>query len=166
MQERAIVVEERLRTRGLVILLAIIGVVFIGASVALVSGRATPPLDFYVIEAVVVLVFVSAVLVFSRIVVRVVEASPGRTLEVLYGPRGVVRQVFGPERLVSAQARHYSMMQMGGWGYRGSLKLLRQAAVVTRGGDALDVRLAGQRRFIVTVDRPEDFIDALGLPAL
>jgi hypothetical protein len=56
-------------------------------------------------------------------------------------------------------------MQMGGWGYRGSLKLLRQAAVVTRGGDALDVRLTGKRRFIVTVDSPEDFIHALDLPA-
>jgi hypothetical protein len=164
-QERAIVVEERLRTRGLVILLTSIGVVFIGASVALVSGLATPPPVFYFIEAVVVVVFVAAVLVFSCIVVRVVETPPGRTLEVLYGPRGLVRQVFGPERLVSAQARHYSMMQMGGWGYRGSLKLLRQAAVVTRGGDALDVRLTGKRRFIVTVDSPEDFTHALDLPA-
>jgi hypothetical protein len=164
-QERAIVVEERLRTRGLVILLASIGVAFIAASVALVSGLSTPPLAFYFIEAFVVIVFVCAVLAFSRIVVRVVETPPGRTLEVLYGPRGVVRQEFGPGRLVSAQARNYSMMQMGGWGYRGSLKLLRQAAVVTRSGAALDVRLKGKRRFIVTVDSPEDFIHALELPA-
>jgi hypothetical protein len=94
-----------------------------------------------------------------------VETPTGRALEVIYGLGGLIRQVFGPERLVSASARNYSMMQMGGWGYRGSLKLLHRAAVVTRRGDALDLRLAGNRRFIVTVDSPGDFVRALDLPS-
>jgi hypothetical protein len=33
---------------------------------------------------------------------------------------------------------------------------------VTRRGDALELKLAGDRRFIVTVDNPEDFVVALG----
>jgi hypothetical protein len=164
-QERTIVVEERLRTRGLTMLLASIGVLFIGGSIGLASGISKLPTTFYVIETVVVVILLSATLLFTRIVVRVVETPPGRALEVVYGPGGVVRQVFGPDRLVSASARNYSMMQMGGWGYRGSLKLLRQAALVTRRGDALDVRLTSKRRFIVTVDRPEDFVRALDLPS-
>jgi hypothetical protein len=164
-QERTIVVEERLRTRGLTMLLASIGVLFIGGSIGLASGISKLPTTFYVIETVVVVILLSATLLFTRIVVRVVETPPGRALEVVYGPGGVVRQVFGPDRLVSASARNYSMMQMGGWGYRGSLKLLRQAALVTRRGDALDVRLTSKRRFIVTVDSPEDFVRALDLPS-
>jgi hypothetical protein len=164
-QERAIVVEERLRTRGLVILLCAVAVVFLGASITLVSGNRSPPTSFYVIETVIVLILAAVILAFSRIVVRVVDTPTGRALEVVYGLGGMIRQVFGPDRLVSASARNYSMMQMGGWGYRGSLKLLHRAAVVTRRGDALDLRLKGNRRFIVTVDSPEDFVQALDLPS-
>lgn len=50
-------------------------------------------------------------------------------------------------------------MRWGGWGYRGSLKLFRRAAVVLRAGDAVGVGLRGDRRFFVTVD------DAAGLAA-
>jgi hypothetical protein len=96
-------------------------------------------------------------------VVRVVEAPRGRALEVLYGPRGIVRQFFGPDQLVAAHTGHFSYLQMGGWGYRGSLKLIRRAALATRRGDALDVDLSGKRRFIVTVENPASFVAALGL---
>jgi hypothetical protein len=164
-QEQAIVIEERLRTKGLVMLLAGVLVIWVGASIALATGTNSPSTTYYVVETVAVVVIVAALLGFSRIVVRVVDAPLGRTLEVVYGPGGLIRQVFGPDRLVSAQARNYSILQMGGWGYRGSLKLIRRAALVTRRGDALDVQLKGKRRFIVTVENPDDFVRALGLPS-
>jgi hypothetical protein len=50
---------------------------------------------------------------------------------------------------------------VGGWGYRGSLKLFRRAAVVTRLGEALQVDLTGARRFCVSVDDPAAFVAAL-----
>jgi hypothetical protein len=40
----------------------------------------------------------------------------------------------------------------GGWGYRGSLRLFRRAAVVLRRGPGLQLRLTGGRSFVVTVD--------------
>jgi hypothetical protein len=52
---------------------------------------------------------------------------------------------------------------MGGWGYRGSLKLFRRAALATRRGEALEIQLIGKRRFIVTVDNPEDYVAALNI---
>jgi len=40
----------------------------------------------------------------------------------------------------------------GGWGYRGSLRLNRRAAVVVRAGEGLRLDLRGGRVFLVTVD--------------
>jgi len=46
-------------------------------------------------------------------------------------------------------------MQWGGWGYRGSLKLMKQAALVQRAGPGMRLDLDGGRVFVVTTDRPE-----------
>ncbi|MFY9783809.1 MAG: hypothetical protein WAK12_09805 [Acidimicrobiales bacterium] len=165
MQEQVIIIEERLRTKGLVLTLLGVAVIFVGGSITLATRASSPPATFYIIESVVVILLITALLMFARITVRVVEAPLGRTLEVVYGPGGLIRQVFGPDRLVAAQARNYSILQMGGWGYRGSLTLIRRAAMVTRRGEALDVQLKGKRRFIVTVENPDDFVRALGLPS-
>ncbi len=43
-------------------------------------------------------------------------------------------------------------MKWGGWGYRGSLKVLGQAAVVTRRGPGVRLDLTGDRTFVVTLD--------------
>ena len=56
-------------------------------------------------------------------------------------------------------------MQTGGWGYRGSLRLFKRAALVTRRGEALELTLTRKRRFIVTVDDPAVFVAALDLKA-
>jgi len=161
-----VIIEQRLRTRGLALLLCLILVLFLVVSITLIgtSKSGSLPVTLYVVETVVPIGLVVGILMFLRIVVRVVETPKGRALEVLYGHRGFVRQVFGPDRLVAANARSYSFMQMGGWGYRGSVRLLRQAALATRRGDALELQLKGKRRFIVTVDGPADFVAALGLP--
>jgi len=43
-------------------------------------------------------------------------------------------------------------LEWGGWGYRGSRKAFRRAAVVLRGGDAIKLQLSDGREFAVTVD--------------
>jgi hypothetical protein len=43
-------------------------------------------------------------------------------------------------------------LQWGGWGYRGSRKAFRRAAVVLRGGDAIKLQLTDGSEFAVTVD--------------
>jgi hypothetical protein len=43
-------------------------------------------------------------------------------------------------------------LDWGGWGYRGSRKAFRRAAVVLRGGDAIKLQLTDGSEFAVTVD--------------
>ncbi|MHB2028925.1 MAG: hypothetical protein ACYCPT_08925 [Acidimicrobiales bacterium] len=165
MNDHVTVVEERLRSRGLVLfLLAVTVVVLVVAFPLLFAQRATSPSPgAFFAFSVVLAALLGATFLFSKVIVRVIQDSRGRSLVVAYGPGGRVRQVFGPDRFVSASAQHYSMLQMGGWGYRGSLRLLRQASLVTRGGDALQLQLTGQRRFIITVENPTTFVDALSV---
>jgi len=165
--EKIIVIEQRLRTSGLVLAIAAVLVVFVGASIAVASsnGSHSLPVTGIIVEMIVLVALVFALLMFVRIVVRVVETRDGRALEIVYGPGGVVRQIFGPDKLLSASAQNFSFMQMGGWGYRGSLKFLHRAALVTRRGNALEIRLRGNRRFIVTVEAPQDFVTALAITA-
>jgi len=160
-----VVIEQRLRTQVLALVLCLALVLFLVISITLIatSKSGSPSATIYVVEIVVPLGLLVGIWMFLRIVVRVVETSKGRALEVVYGYRDIVRQTFGPDELVAAKARNYSYMQMGGWGYRGSIRLLRRAALATRRGDALELQLRKGRRFIVTVDSPADFIAALGL---
>lgn len=44
--------------------------------------------------------------------------------------------------------------EWGGWGYRGTLALMRQAAVVLRAGPGIRVDLKNDKVFVVTVDDP------------
>jgi hypothetical protein len=113
------------------------------------------------LELVVLIALVLVILLFTRVVVRVVQTDFGRGLEIVYGPGGVVRQVFEPAEVEGTYARNLSFAEMGGWGYRGSLRLIRRAALVTRRGDALELELSRRRHFIVTVDEPADFVSAL-----
>lgn len=168
MSEPVIVIEQRLRSGGLVAVLGLILFLFIFASLLFSAAASSGSLGTVgsIVITVVCVALVLALLLFLRVVVRVVESPQGRSLEVVYGPGGYVRQVFGPEKLVAAFARNFSMVEMGGWGYRGSVRLIRRAALVTRRGEALEVQLEGKRRFIVTVDEPDDFVAALALPAL
>ena len=46
-------------------------------------------------------------------------------------------------------------LRWGGWGYRGSLRFARRAAVVVRGGPGLRLGLRGGRVFVVTIDDPQ-----------
>jgi hypothetical protein len=160
--ERVIVIEQRLRSGA--VAAAVGGITFffvLVSTIFLETSSGSMPAVAIVIELVVLVALVFVIMIFLRVVVRVVQTGDGRALEVVYGPGGFVRQVFEPGEVEAAYARHLSFAQMGGWGYRGSLRLLRQAALVTRRGDALEVQLTHKRRFIVTVDEPADFVSAL-----
>lgn len=161
MSERVIVIEQRLRSGGVAAAVGGITFLFILVSTIFFETSSSLPAVAIVIDIVVIAVLVFVIMIFLRVIVRVVQMGDGRALEVVYGPGGFVRQVFEPGEVEAAYARHLSFAEMGGWGYRGSLRLLRQAALVTRRGDALEVQLTQKRRFIVTVDEPDDFVSAL-----
>lgn len=163
MIERVIVIEQRLASIGVALAIGGIMVVFLFASSLFFTTSSSTPLVAVVIELLVVAALSFVLFLFWRVVVRVVETPEGRALEVLYGPGGLVRQTFEHGELEEAYAREFSFAQMGGWGYRGSLRLLRQAALVTRRGEALELILRGKRRFIVTVNEPGEFVEALQL---
>lgn len=163
MEERAIVLEERLRSGGVSAAIGVIAFAFVLVSTIFLESGSSPsfPVWGLVFELVALVALVAVFLLFTRIVVRVVQNECGRGLEIIYGPGGVVRQVFEPAEVEGAYARNLSFAEMGGWGYRGSLRLIRRAALVTRRGDALELELSRRRRFIVTVDQPAVFVNAL-----
>ena len=156
MESSPIVIEERLRSGRLVALLLSVCV----ATVFVPRRRRRFPASRAKTALSVLVVAVVAVLA-SRIVARVVQTSDGRRFEVVYGPGGMIRQSFDATDIEHAQATSLSLLRTGGWGYRGSLALLRRAAVVTRSGDALRLDLSRGRRFAITVDDPTAFAEAL-----
>ena len=58
------------------------------------------------------------------------------------------------DRIDSASVIDVRPMEWGGWGYRGSLKLMKQAAVVHRAGPGIRLDLKDGKVFVVTVDDP------------
>jgi len=162
-----IIIEERLSSSGLATALGAVALFEVAAGASVLSRPLSTSRRWTLMVAVslsTAIVLLCSTLAF-RVVARVVEGPSGRTFEVLYGPGGLVRQSFGPEQIIGASSRRTNLFTTGGWGYRGSLRLFRRAAVVTRGGDAIELRLTKGRRFIVTVDEPESFVAALNIAA-
>jgi len=65
------------------------------------------------------------------------------------------------DRIKTANALDVRPMDWGGWGYRGSLKLMNQAAVVHRAGPGLRLDLADGKVFVITVDDPDGAVAVL-----
>jgi hypothetical protein len=57
--------------------------------------------------------------------------------------------------VADVEALDFDPLRYGGWGYRGSLRLFRRAAVNLRRGPGLRFALRDGRAFVVTVDDPE-----------
>ncbi len=85
--------------------------------------------------------------------VELLAGKDGLTLR--YGPIGFPRQHLEIERIETASAIEVRPTQWGGWGYRGSLLLMKQAALVLHGGPGLRLDLSGGKTFVVAVDHPE-----------
>ena len=84
-----------------------------------------------------------------------------RGLQVAYGPLHWPRTRIGTNRIESADVIDVHPTQWGGWGYRGSIKLMKRAAVVLRRGPGLHLRLRDGSEFAVTVNHPEPGADLL-----
>lgn len=85
---------------------------------------------------------------FSRIRVTV----DGRGVTVRYGRFGLYTQHVPLERIAGARAIELDPIAHGGWGYRGSRKLLGKASIVVRSGPALQLDLRGGQQLFITVD--------------
>lgn len=96
----------------------------------------------------IVVVTGAATSVLSRIQVF----ADHRGLTVTYGWWTWPRTAIPLDRIASAAAIDVAPAEWGGWGYRGSVRLFRQAAVVLRRGEGLRVDLVDGRRFVVTID--------------
>jgi hypothetical protein len=123
----------------------------VGGCVALVTGavvalRSATSIGLGATFAVVGIAF----LAFAT-----VHVSVGRVgVRVRSGPFGWPSVRFGLEQIESAGAIYVRPMALGGWGYRGSVRALGRASWTLRAGPGLELRLAGGRRFTVTVDEP------------
>ncbi len=101
---------------------------------------------------VLVLLFIAIVLsAFGRI--RVTADQSG--LQVRYGFLGWPRTSVPIHRIATVHAIDVRPADWGGWGYRGSLTLLKRAAVVLRAGPGIRVDLHDGKVFVVTIDDPD-----------
>ena len=89
---------------------------------------------------------------FSRI--RVTADQSG--LQVRYGFFGWPRTSVPIHRIATAQAIDIRPADWGGWGYRGSLALMKRAAVVLRAGPGIRLDLHDGKIFAVTIDDPQN----------
>jgi len=97
-------------------------------------------------------VLVSAVPLSALATVRVRVDRTG--LGVSYGWLPWPRTAVSVERIEAASIIDVRPMEWGGWGYRGSLKVMNQAAVVHRAGPGIRLDLTNGKVFVVTVDEP------------
>ena len=102
--------------------------------------------------AMVLLLPAIAITTFSRI--RVAADNSG--LHVRYGFFGWPRTSVPIRRIATAQAIDIRPTDWGGWGYRGSLTLMKRAAVVLRAGPGIRVDLHDGKVFAVTIDDPNN----------
>lgn len=85
-----------------------------------------------------------------------IQARVDRTgLQVSFGCLPWPKKSIPIDQIVSASAIDVHPMEWGGWGYRGSLALVKKAAIVLRAGPGLRLDLLNGRTFVVTIDDPQ-----------
>jgi hypothetical protein len=100
-----------------------------------------------------VIMFLAAGLVVEFTAVRVVVGGRGVRVTARLGAPWVTLPL---ERIKSAEAIDVHPMQWGGWGYRGSLRLMHRAAWIVRSGPGVRLDLHDGATFVVTVDNAEE----------
>lgn len=123
---------------------------FSGLGILLVAVVLTQLTQWWMV--VVVLLPAIAVATFSRI--RVTADRSG--LQVRYGFLGWPRTSVPIHRIVTARAIDIRPADWGGWGYRGSLTLMKRAAVVLRAGPGIRLDLHDGKVFVVTINDPDN----------
>ena len=98
------------------------------------------------------LVATSALVALAVLLVGAVHVTVGVHGVRVASPVGWPAVTVPLDQIASARAIDLRPVDWGGWGYRGSLRLAGRAAWVVRRGEALELRLAGDRTFAVTVD--------------
>ncbi|HTV23921.1 MAG TPA: hypothetical protein VMG12_34760 [Polyangiaceae bacterium] len=78
-----------------------------------------------------------------------------------YGHLGWLRQRIAVARIEAARGFRLEAMEHGGYGYRGSLRFSRRAALVVRSGSALGLELDGGKHLSISVDDAERGADVL-----
>lgn len=110
-----------------------------------------------ILPAVIALLATIPITAFTKI--RVTCSDRGLTIK--YGALRWPTQTIALDRIDKASAIDVNPVQWGGWGYRGSLRLFKRAAVNLRKGPGIRLDLKRGRTFVVTVDEP-----ALGVNVL
>ena len=136
--ERAVWVSSS-RNRIFVYVAAVVG------GVGVIGGIVRSPIAF------VAVLFALTLAAFA--VLHVQADRSGLTIH--YGPLPFPRTHIDVADIASAEAIDIRPLKWGGWGYRGSLRMTRRAAVVNRGGPGLKLTMNDGRQFAVTVDDPE-----------
>ncbi len=137
------------RTSSRLIATSVLLLVMMGTMVLLALGSGA------ISTGVVLLLTGVAMISFMSVDVAVGEQGVRIRSGALHWPR----MHFALDEIETARAVDWDPMCSGvvtGWGYRGSLRLMGRAGWVLRKGPALELELAGGRRFVVTTDDAEE----------
>lgn len=105
-----------------------------------------------------ILVLSSAmVLLFRRIAVTI----DGRELVVRFSAPWSWPMRIRRKDIASVSVETVNPLKWGGYGYRGSMRLFKKAAIVLRKGDALRLMLKNGRNLLITVDDAEGALAVL-----
>jgi hypothetical protein len=162
MTPRTILLQRPLASRWISGILGVVAVVVIGAFAMVINATSTSPqATLWTALSVWVVILAFSAQTFWSIRVYVEDVDGHRDLVVEYGSLVKFRQRFRANQIVDAQVVTVSFLQSGGFGYRGSIRLIRRAALATRRGEALRLSLQRGRVFIVTVDDAAEFVALL-----
>lgn len=102
------------------------------------------------------LILATVSLIFVGIAMTSIRVSADqRGLIVRWGPLGWPTTNVPLADILRVEAIDVRPLESGGWGYRGSLRLLGRAAIVLRAGPGLRLDLRSGRKLTVTVDDPQ-----------
>jgi hypothetical protein len=117
------------------------------------GGLAALPIVFSLATSNWESVVVSCSLVVVWLFTNQIRVCVGATgLRASMGIFGVPHVNLALDQIVQASTLEIRPAAWGGWGYRGSLKLLRRAAMILRAGEGIRVDLKGGQVFVVSVD--------------